>query len=136
MDRRLLLVYGIVLIDVVLGSAIGPVLPQFVSKLSQPQVWLSLGTALFLGVQLVSSPLIGKLSDSLGRRPLIITSTIGTLLANALPVRAGFLFANRFGDGLTNGMFATARSAVTDLSPKDDIVKNIGLVAEREAPVD
>lgn len=131
MDRRLLLVYGIVLIDVVVGSAIGPVLPQFVSNLSQPQVWLSLGTALFLGVQLVSAPLIGKLSDSLGRRPLIITSTIGTLLANALllPVRAGFFFANRFGDGLTNGMFATARSSVTDLSPKDDIVKNIGLVS-------
>ncbi len=131
MDRRLILIYGIVLIDVIVGSAIGPVLPQFVRGLRQPQVWLSLGTALFLGVQLFSAPLLGKLSDSLGRRPLIITSTIGTLLANALllPVRAGFFFANRFGDGLTNGMFATARSAVTDLSDKDAIVKNIGLVS-------
>ncbi len=131
MDRRLLLIYAIVLIDVVVGSAIGPVLPQFVSKLSQPQVWLSLGVALFLGVQLFSAPLLGKLSDAIGRRPIVITSTIGTLLANALllPVRAVFLFANRFSDGLTNGMFATARSAVTDMSPKDDIVKNIGLVS-------
>lgn len=131
MDRRLVLIYAIVLIDVVVGSAIGPVLPQFVSTLSQPQVWLSLGVALFLGVQLFSAPLLGKLSDAIGRRPIIITSTIGTLLANALllPVRAGFLFANRFSDGLTNGMFATARSAVTDLSPKDAVVKNIGLVS-------
>lgn len=131
MDRRLWLIYAIVLVDVVVGSATGPVLPQFVRNLPQPQVWLSLGTALFLGVQLFSAPLLGKLSDSLGRRPLIIISTIGTLLANALllPIRAGFFFANRFGDGLTNGMFATARSAVTDLSPKDAIVKNIGLVS-------
>lgn len=131
MNRRLLLIYGIVLIDVVVGSAVGPVLPQFVSKLPQPQVWLSLGTALFLGVQLFSAPLLGKLADAIGRRPIIITSTIGTLLANALllPVRVGFLFANRFGDGLTNGMFATARSAVTDLSPKEEVVKNIGLVS-------
>lgn len=131
MDRRLLLLYGIVLIDVVVGSAIGPVLPQFVSELTRPQVWLSLGTALFLGVQLVSAPLLGKLSDSLGRRPIIITSTIGTGLANVLllPVRAGFFFANRLGDGITNGMFATARSSVTDLSAKDDIVKNIGLMS-------
>ena len=115
MDRRLWLIYAIVLLDVVVGSATGPVLPQFVRNLSQPQVWLSLGTALFLGVQLFSAPLLGKLSDGYGRRPILIVSAIGTFLANCLllPIRLGAQLVNRVSDGLTNGMYATVRSAIS-----------------------
>ncbi|MBC8155150.1 MAG: MFS transporter [Bacteroidetes bacterium] len=128
-DRRLLLIYGIILIDVIVGSAIGPVMPEFVRGLAQPQVWLSVGTALFLGVQLFSAPLLGKLSDGYGRRPIFIVSAVGTLLADCLllPIRAGLYFANRLSDGLTNGMYATVRSAITDISPKDQLFKNLGI---------
>ncbi len=128
-DRRLLLIYGIILIDVIVGSAIGPVMPEFVKGLQQPQVWLSVGTALFLGVQLFSAPLLGKLSDGYGRRPIFIVSAIGTFLADCLllPVRARLFFANRLSDGLTNGMYATVRSAITDISPTDQLFKNLGI---------
>jgi DHA1 family tetracycline resistance protein-like MFS transporter len=40
--------YAVVLLDVVVGSASGPLLPQFVQGLAQPQRWLTLGTADFL----------------------------------------------------------------------------------------
>ena len=128
-DRRLLLIYGIILIDVIVGSVIGPVMPAFVKGLQQPQVWLSVGTALFLGVQLFSAPLLGKLSDGYGRRPIFIVSAIGTFLADCLllPVRARLFFANRLSDGLTNGMYATVRSAITDISPTDQLFKNLGI---------
>lgn len=128
-NRRLLLIYAIVLIDVVVGAAITPVMPKFVEKLPQPELWLSGATALFLGVQLFSGPLLGKLADGLGRRPILIMSTVGTLLANTflLPLKAGLLLLNRFSDGLTNGMFATVRSAITDISSKDDLVENLGI---------
>lgn len=128
-DRRLTLLYAIILVDVIVGSAIGPVMPDFVRGLSQPQVWLSVGTGLFLGMQLVAAPLLGRLSDGYGRRPIFIVSAIGTLLANLvlLPVRAGFYFANRVSDGLTNGLYATARSAITDVSPPDRLFRNQGL---------
>lgn len=128
-DRRLPLIYGIILIDVIVGSAIGPVMPEFVRGLAEPQVWLSVGTALFLGVQLFSAPLLGKLSDGYGRRPIFIISAVGTFLANCLllPIRAGLYFANRLSDGLTNGMYATVRSAITDISPKDQLFKNLGI---------
>lgn len=128
-DPRLFLIYCIILIDVIVGSVIGPVMPAFVNGLSEPQVWLSLGTALFLGVQLFSAPLLGKLSDGYGRRPVFIVSAIGTFLADCLllPVRAGLYFANRGSDGLTNGMYATVRSAITDISPTDQLFKNLGI---------
>lgn len=93
-DKRLLLIYAIVLLDVIVGSASGPVLPQFVAGLPQPQLWLTLGTAVFLGVQVVSAPVLGALSDQLGRRPLVLVSAVGTLVANALllPIKATFFF--------------------------------------------
>ena len=128
-DRRLLLIYTVVFFDIVVGSAIAPILPDFVKGLPKPQLWLALGTALFLGVQLFSAPLLGKLSDSLGRRAILRLSAIGTLLANLflLPIRVGGQLANRLGDGLTNGMYATVRSAIADISPPDQLFRNMGI---------
>ena len=127
--RTLPLLYAIILVDVIVGAAVGPVMPEFVRGLRQPQLWLSVGTGVFLGVQLFSAPLLGRLSDGYGRRPIFILSAIGTLLANALllPVRAGLYFANRVSDGLTNGMYATVRSAITDISPPRHLFRNLGI---------
>jgi MFS transporter, DHA1 family, tetracycline resistance protein len=113
---RLVLIYSLVLVDVVVGAVITPLMPQFVNHQPQPELWLAGATALFLGVQLVSAPLLGKLADDIGRRPILILSTLGTLLANGflMPIQAGWLLVNRFSDGMTNGMFAAVRSAITD----------------------
>jgi DHA1 family tetracycline resistance protein-like MFS transporter len=128
-DRRLPLLYAIILLDVIVGAAVGPVLPEFVRGLRQPQLWLSVGTGVFLGVQLFSAPVLGRLSDGYGRRPIFILSAVGTLLANALllPVRAGLYFVNRVSDGLTNGMYATVRSAITDISRPEQLFRNLGI---------
>jgi MFS transporter, DHA1 family, tetracycline resistance protein len=126
---RLRLLYAIILIDVIAWAAIGPVMPVFVAGLAQPQAWLALGTALFLGMQLVSAPLLGELSDRVGRRPVFIVSAIGTVLAAALllPVRRTWFFVNRVSDGLTNGMYAAVRSAITDLSAPGELYRNLGI---------
>ncbi|WP_375448524.1 MFS transporter [uncultured Fibrella sp.] len=128
-DRHLLHIYTIIFIDVVVGSIIGPVLPQFVRGHQQPQLWLALGTSLFLGVQLISAPLLGKLSDGYGRKPIFRLSSVGTFIADCmlLPVRMGWQLANRFSDGLTNGLYATVRSAITDISPKEALFRNLGI---------
>ncbi|MDB5236778.1 MAG: transporter [Hymenobacter sp.] len=128
-NRTLPLLYAIILLDVVVGAAVGPVMPEFVRGLRQPQLWLSVGTGVFLGVQLFSAPLLGRLSDGYGRRPIFLLSAVGTLLANALllPVRAGLYFVNRVSDGLTNGMYATARSAITDVSAPEHLFRNLGI---------
>ena len=104
-------------------------MPTFVQGLPQPQLWLAVGTGLFLGVQLFAAPLLGRLSDGYGRRPIFLLSALGTLLANVLllPVRASVYFANRVSDGLTNGLYAAARSAITDVSPPEQLMRNQGL---------
>lgn len=128
-NPRLSLLFAIILIDVIVGSAISPVLPSFVAHFPQPQVWMTVSVALFLGMQLFSAPLLGRLSDAWGRRPILWLSTIGTLVANLLllPLRPWSLFANRGSDGLTNGMYGIIRSAITDLSSPQDLFRNMGL---------
>jgi MFS transporter, DHA1 family, tetracycline resistance protein len=128
-DRRLLHIYAIIFLDVIVGSIIGPVLPQFVRGHAQPQLWLALGTGLFLGVQLISAPLLGKLSDGYGRRPIFRLSAVGTFLADCmlLPVRMGTYLTNRLADGTTNGLYAAVRSAITDISPKEQLFRNLGI---------
>jgi DHA1 family tetracycline resistance protein-like MFS transporter len=130
-NPRLLLIYAIVLLDVIIGSASGPVLPQFVQGLPQPQLWLTLGTAVFLGVQLVSAPVLGALSDQVGRRPLVLVSAVGTLVANLflLPIKTVLFFVNRLSDGLTNGLYSLMRSSVADISEDKELVQNTGLVS-------
>jgi len=130
-NPRLLLIYAIVLLDVVVGSASGPVLPQFVQGLAQPQLWLTLGTAVFLGIQLVSAPALGALSDQVGRRPIVLVSGVGTLIANVflLPIRTVLFFVNRLSDGFTNGLYSLMRSSVADISDDKDMVQNTGLVS-------
>ncbi|WP_400191841.1 MFS transporter [Hymenobacter sp. B81] len=127
--RRLRLIYAVIFVDVVAGAALGPILPEYVRGKAYPQLWLTLGTGIFLGIQLVAAPLLGKLSDGYGRRPVFILSAAGTFLANCLllPVRTGLYLANRVSDGFTNGMYAAARSAITDLSPPERVFKNLGI---------
>jgi len=129
MNKRLMLIYSIVLIDVIAGSAIWPVFPDFVRSLEKPQIWLAVGTAIFLGIQLVTAPLLGKLSDSMGRKPVFILSAFGTFfsLLFLLPIKAWSYFANRTSDGVTNGVYAAVRSAVTDISDEKDIMRNVGM---------
>ena len=129
MGYRLRLIYAIILFDVIAAAAIGPVMPGFVRGLPEPQVWLALGTGLFLGIQLVSAPLLGELADGVGRRPVFIASALGTVLATLLllPGRRGLFFANRASDGLTNGMYSAVRAAITDLSPPEKVFRNLGI---------
>ena len=128
-NGRLLLVYAIVLIDVAVGSIVWPVVPELVKDTKRPALWLALGIGLFLGIQLFTAPLLGKLSDLKGRRPIFILSAIGTVFANTLllPINAVAYMANCGSDGLTNGVYAAVRSAIADLSTPDTLARNMGI---------
>lgn len=129
MKRQLSVIYAIVLIDIAIGSVIWPILPEFVKGTERPALLLSIGTALFLGVQLFTAPILGKLSDRYGRKPMLQLSALGTLVANfflLLRSPTGY-FINRSADGLTNGIYSTIRAAITDISTKETLARNIGL---------
>ena len=130
-DRRLILIFAIVFIDVIAANGLGALLTNYVVALPAKAIWLTGGTALMLGVQLALSPAIGHWSDKIGRRPVAIGAAVASLLSSflLLPVQAWGYVANRVSKGATNGLYAVMRSSVSDITEGEDLIKNSGILS-------
>ena len=87
--------------------------------------------AVFSIAQFFATPVLGSLSDKMGRKPILIVSLIGTCisflmfgLANSVVI----LFAARILDGLTGGNISVAQAMVTDISTPGERAKNFGIL--------
>lgn len=97
----------------------------------------SLVFALYAVAQFIATPVIGKMSDRYGRKPLLIISLAGTAIANLLAFIAGFgslkiaalLFFARFLDGITGGNISVIQSVIADITSPQDRAKAFGLFA-------
>lgn len=90
----------------------------------------SLLTTAYAGSQFFATPILGKLSDRLGRKPLLVMSLLGTVLANMLasltPI-AWPLYAARILDGLTGGNTSIAQAVISDISTPQQRARAFGL---------
>jgi MFS family permease len=93
----------------------------------------SLLFAVYAAAQFFATPVIGKLSDRHGRKPLLIVSLAGTVVANALAFGAGLghlaglLFFARFLDGITGGNISVIQAVIADVTPSEKRAKAFGL---------
>jgi predicted MFS family arabinose efflux permease len=90
----------------------------------------SLLFAIYAGAQFISTPIIGKLSDRFGRKPLLIVCLTGTVIANFLAgtaSTAAILFFARFLDGITGGNVSVAQAIISDVTPPAQRAKAFGL---------
>ena len=108
-----------------------PLLPFYAEKLgaSPQQVgWLVGVYALF---QLFSGPLLGRLSDHMGRKPLLIVSQIGTLIGFLITAWAPVLwivFLGRIIDGATAGNLSLAQAYISDVTKPEERAKSFGVI--------
>ena len=89
----------------------------------------SLLFATYAAAQFISTPIIGKLSDRFGRKPLLIVCLSGTVIANFLAgtaSSASILFFARFLDGITGGNVSVAQAIVSDVTPPEQRAKAFG----------
>ena len=80
---------------------------------------------------MIGAPILGRLSDRWGRKPLLLVSQLGTLagfillaVAHSLPL----LFFSRMLDGLTGGNLSIAQAAIADVTTEKDRAKAYGLI--------
>ncbi|MEM7347715.1 MAG: MFS transporter, partial [Chloroflexota bacterium] len=131
-DRRLLTILLIVLVQMIGASMVVPILPLYAKNQFDlsPQMTTILISVFFLG-QFFAGPYLGRLSDKYGRLPILILSQIGTVIAFALiglANSAAMLFFARALDGITGGNIIVAQAYVTDITPKEQRTQSLGYI--------
>ncbi len=126
-------IFMIVFVDVLgLGITI-PVLPLYAQNQLGASAWqITLLTSIFFSAHFIASPFLGRLSDRVGRRPVLILSQAGTLTAllmNGLAPALIFLYVSRIIDGLTGGNITVAQAYLSDITDEKNRTRGLGLVS-------
>ena len=90
----------------------------------------SLLTTAYAASQFLGTPILGRLSDAYGRKPLLVLSLLGTVLANimaAIAPTAGLLYLARVLDGITGGNTSIARAVISDVTTPEQRPKAFGI---------
>jgi len=129
--RRLLVIFIVVFIDLLGFGLILPLLPFYAETFDASNTLIGLLVASYAGAQLIGAPLLGRLSDRYGRRPVLLVSILGTALGFVMLGMAGslwMLFLARIVDGLTGGNISVARAYITDITDEDNRARGLGLI--------
>ena len=129
--KRVLPILVIVLVDLMGLSIIIPLLPLFAARFGASPAGIGILQAAYPLMQFVGAPILGRLSDRFGRRPILIVSQLGTLAGFILLGFAGslpLLFLSRIIDGLSGANLSTAQAAISDSTSQNTRTQGLGLV--------
>jgi MFS transporter, DHA1 family, tetracycline resistance protein len=127
----LLPIFLIVAVDVLGLTIMIPLLPFYAEKLGASPFQVGWLIGLYAACQLVSGPLLGRLSDRMGRKPLLLVSQFGTLagfLITAFAPNLWILFLARAIDGSTAGNLSLAQAYISDVTEPEDRAKSFGII--------
>lgn len=128
---KIIPVFIIILIDLLGLTIIIPLLSLYAVSFGASATTIGLLGAVYPAAQVVGAPLLGRLSDRFGRKPILIISQLGTLTGFLLLGFAGslwVLFLSRLLDGLSGANIATAQAVITDSTTEKTRTQGLGLV--------
>lgn len=140
--KALLIVFLVVFIDLLGFGIVLPLLPRYGDAYVAALIpggkeakaggaILGLLMASFSFMQFIVAPIWGRVSDRVGRRPILLIGLVGSVLfyalfgyASDLPETAaalalGLLFASRIGAGVAGATIATAQAVIADCTPPE-----------------
>ena len=124
-------IFSVVLLDVIGLAILMPVQAYIVRQYSDEALMVAMIPILYAGAQFFAAPLLGKLSDRFGRRPVLLVSILGSAFGYFLFGIGGalwVLFLSRLIDGFTAGNASTASAYVADVTPPQDRARNFGFI--------
>ncbi len=127
----LLPIFLIVSVDVLGLTIILPLLPFYAEKFGASPAVVGLLVSTYAFCQLISGPMLGRWSDHMGRRPLLLVSQLGTFIGFLILAYANALwliFLSRVIDGLTAGNLSLAQAYISDVTKPEDRAKSFALI--------
>src|SRR2546422_9997264 len=119
----LLPIFLIVVVDILGLTIMLPLLPFYAEHFGASPAVVGLLVSTYAVCQLVAGPVLGQLSDHLGRKPVLTASQVGTFvgfLVLAYAPNLFFVFLARVIDGLTAGNLSIAQAYIADVTaPKE-----------------
>ncbi|MEJ0045591.1 MAG: TCR/Tet family MFS transporter [Rhodospirillales bacterium] len=132
-NKPLIVIFSAIGLDAVGIGLIFPILPRLIETVTHARnvaPYIGVLTALYAAMQFIFAPVLGALSDRLGRRPVLLISLAGAAINYILMAFAPnlwLLFIGRAIAGLTSANIAVATAYITDISPQDTRAKRFGL---------
>jgi MFS family permease len=130
-NRNLAIIALIALVNMLGYGIIIPILYAYSKKFGLSDFDNGLLFSIFSICQFISTPIIGRLSDKYGRRPMLLISIIGTAASffmTAFAPNAFFLFFARALDGITAGNIPVAFAVISDSTKPEERAKAFGII--------
>ena len=127
----LLPIFLIVLVDVLGFTIVIPLLALYAERFGASPLTATLIVTCYAVCSLISTPIIGKLSDTYGRKPLLMISQAGTCLGFIILGTSEALwmvFLGRILDGITAGNLSLAQAYISDHTTPENRAKSFGLI--------
>lgn len=130
-NQAIAFIFITIFLDLLGVGILIPVIPFLVGQFNDTALAVGLLALSYAAAQFMAAPVLGRLSDRYGRRPVLLISVLGTGLCN---VMFGFantlwlLFAARLLDGFTGGNFSVAQAYIADVSTDQTRARNFGLI--------
>lgn len=129
--KKILPIFVIVLIDLLGLTVIIPLLPLYATSYGANAAVIGALGATYPIMQFIGAPVLGRLSDRYGRKPVLIISQIGTFIGFIILGLAGtlpLLFVSRLIDGISGANIATAQAAISDSTTEKTRTQGLGLI--------
>jgi multidrug resistance protein len=129
--RSLAVLFSIVVIDLIGFGIVVPVLPFVVDAFGASGAELGLLVAAYAGMQFVFAPIWGRLSDRIGRRPVMLVTIAGVgaaLVLAGLAQSLAWLFFARFAGGIFAANISVASAYISDATDESERTRWMGML--------
>jgi len=124
-------VFLVVLIDLLGFGIVLPLLPRYAHKFQAADYEIGLLMASYSAMQFLFSPIWGRVSDRVGRRPILLLGLAGSVISYTLFAFADtmtLLFVSRIAAGIFGATIGTAHAYIADVTPKEKRGREMALI--------
>ena len=132
-------IFLIILVDFIGFGIIIPLLPFYIPSYQEHAMQVTMLFSVYSICQFIGAPILGALSDRIGRRPVLIFSQLGSAVGYVLlgvatlprwdlTTRLTLIYVSRIVDGFTGGNVSTAQAYISDVTSAKNRAQGMGLI--------